>query len=145
MRAPAPPQGSGTLEFLDADGTLLFANGMGWGASEAAPPAELGGPLPVDPVHGGTYWAVYPWHGPAASDEADQLVGQLSFQFGIQAIQGEVACDQGAAEVLGSADGWRVGVYFDTRADAQAFSDQLAISGGIPDAPIARVTTYCLD
>jgi hypothetical protein len=46
---------------------------------------------------------------------------------------------------LGTDAAWAVTVYFDTRADAQAFSDQLEISGGIPNAPIARVTTHCPD
>ena len=27
---PLPPQGSGTIQFLDADGTVLFEHGMGW-------------------------------------------------------------------------------------------------------------------
>jgi hypothetical protein len=137
-----PSEGSGTLEYLDAGGNVVYVDGLGWGSSY---PAELGGPPPVDPVHGGTYWAVYPWVGAAGDPAADAMVGRLFDQFGIQAVQGEVGCDQGAAEALGPEAQWRVGVYFDTRVDARAFVDQLAISGGVTDAPIAQVTTYCLD
>jgi hypothetical protein len=137
-----PPQGSGVLQYLGADGAVLFEHGTGWGSSH---PAELGGPPPVDPVHGGTYWAVYPWVGAAGDPAADAMVGHLFDQFGIQAVHGEVACDQGAAEALGPGAEFRVAVYFDTEVDALAFVDQLAISGGVPDAPIAQVTTYCLD
>ncbi len=73
------------------------------------------------------------------------MVGHLFDQFGIQAVQGEVACDQGAAEALGPGAEFRVAVYFDTEVDARAFVDQLATSGEVTDAPIAQVTTYCLD
>jgi len=137
-----PGEGSGTVQYLDAEGNVLFEEGMGWGSSL---PAELAGPPPVDPLHGQTYWAVYPWIGPAGDPAADEMVGHLFDQFGIQAIQGEVGCDEGAAEALGTDAAWRVAVYFDTRVDAQAFADQLALSGGVTDAPIAQVTTYCLD
>ena len=137
-----PPQGSGVLQYLGADGTVLFEHGTGWGSSY---PAELGGPSPVDPRHGGTYWAVYAWAGAAGDPGAEAMVLHLFDQFGIQAVQGEVACDEGAAEALGPTSEFRVAVYFDTEVDARAFVDQLAISGEVRDAPIAQVTTYCLD
>jgi hypothetical protein len=140
-----PAEDAGTFEYLTADGAVVGADGMGWGSQEAAPPAELGGPLPVEPVDGGTYWAVYPWLGAAASEESNRVIGDLSLQFGIQASQGELSCDEGAREALSTEAAWAVAVYFDTRADAQGFSDQLEISGDIPNAPIAMVTTYCLD
>jgi len=137
-----PGEGSGTLEYLDDGGNVVYQDGLGWGSSY---PAELGGPPPVDPVHGGTYWAVYPWVGAAGDPAADAMVGHLFDQFGIQAVQGEVGCDQGAAEALGPEAKWRVGLYFDTRVDARAFAAQLELSGGVTNAPIAQVTTYCLD
>ena len=140
-----PAEDAGTFEYLNADGAIVGADGMGWGSQEAAPPAELGSPPPVEPVHGGTYWAVYPWLGEAASEASNLVVGDISFRFGIQASQGELNCDDGARQALGTDAAWAVAVYFETRADARAFSDQLEISGGIPDAPIARVTTFCLD
>lgn len=134
-----PPEGSGTLRYNDANGVNLFLEDMGWGSAEADMAA------PVDPLHGGTYWAVYPWVGPTGDPAANAMVGHLFDQFGIQAIQGEVGCDQGAAEALGTDVEWRVAVYFDTRGDAQAFADQLALSAGVTDVQVAQVTTNCLD
>ena len=52
-----PPQDEGTFEYLDSDGGVLFEEGMAWFVSQGEPVA----PMPVDPLHGGTYWAVYPW------------------------------------------------------------------------------------
>jgi hypothetical protein len=136
-----PPRGSGAIEFLDADGALLFEHGMGWGIAEFEEPT----PTPVDPLHGGTYWAVYPWLGPAGDPEANAVVGQLFDEFGIQAIQGEVGCDQGAAEALGTQAEWRVAVYFETEDEANAFASDAGLLGHEADPVIARVTTYCLD
>jgi hypothetical protein len=135
-----PVEGSGTMEYLDGDGNVLFEDGMEWFVAQGEPVS----PTPVDPVHGGTYWAVYPWLGPAGDPEANAVVGQLFDEFGIQAIQGEVGCDQGAAEALGTDAVWRVAVYFDTDTEANAF----AMQAGLLDHTrrvIAHVTTYCLD
>jgi hypothetical protein len=73
------------------------------------------------------------------------MVGQLFDEFGIQAWQGEIACDQGAAEALGTDDEWRVAVYFETQDEANAFADQAGLLGHEGGPVIARVTTYCLD
>ena len=43
-----PPKGSGSLQYLDANGAVLFEEGNAWDSATA------GTPTPVDPVHGGT-------------------------------------------------------------------------------------------
>jgi hypothetical protein len=132
-----PPEGSGVFEYLDANGDVLFEEGNGWGASAAAP-------TPVDPVHGGTYWAVYAWLGTAGADQAKDVVQQIFDDYGIQASQGDLACDRGAAEALGTDAAWKVAVYFETEEEATAF----ALQAGLLDHEarvIARVTTLCLD
>jgi hypothetical protein len=136
-----PPAGSGTLEYMDANGALLFEEGIGWGVAEPEEPA----PTPVDPVHGGTYWAVYPWVGAAGSREAEDVSAQLLEEFGIEAFPGDLACDQGAAEALGTDAEQGIGVYFETEDDANAFALQAGLLGHEADPVIARVTTYCLD
>jgi hypothetical protein len=136
-----PPNGSGTLEFLDADGDVLFEQGMGWGLAE--PEAVV--PVPVDPVHGGTYWAVYPWVGAPGSPEADEVSAQLMAEFGIESFAGDLACDEGAAEALGTDAEQGIGVYFETQDEANAFASQAGLLGHEADPVIARVTTYCLD
>ena len=136
-----PPNGSGTLEFLDADGDVLFEQGLGWGLAEP----EVVVPVPVDPVHGGTYWAVYPWVGPAGSPEADDVSAQLMEEFGIQAFPGDLSCDDGAAEALGTDAEQGIGVYFETQDEANEFASQAGLLGHEANPVIARVTTYCLD
>jgi hypothetical protein len=136
-----PPEDGGLFEYLDSAGRVLFEEGMGWGASDPT----VVEPVPVDPVHGGSYWAVYPWIGPTGDPAANEMVGQLFDEFGIQAWQGEIACDQGAAEALGTDDEWRVAVYFETQDEANAFADQAGLLGHEGGPVIARVTTYCLD
>jgi hypothetical protein len=136
-----PPDGSGTLEFLDAKRRVLFGNGMGWGAAEP----EVAGPVPVDPVHGGTYWAVYPWLGSPGSPEADDVSAQLLAEFRIEAFPGDLACDEGAAAALGTDAEQGIGVYFETEDEASAFALQAGLLGHEGDPLIARVTTYCLD
>ena len=136
-----PPQDEGTFEYLDSDGGVLFEEGMAWFVSQGEPVA----PMPVDPLHGGTYWAVYPWVGPARTPEANEVVARLFDDSGIQATQGEVACDEGAADVVGPDARWRVGVYFETEDEANAFALQAGLLGHEADPVITRVTTYCLD
>ena len=136
-----PPEDGGLFEYLDPNGRVLFEEGMGWGASDPT----VVEPVPVDPIHGGSYWAVYPWTGPTGDPAANEMVGQLFDDFGIQAWQGEIACDQGAAETLGTDDEWRVAVYFETQDEANAFADQAGLLGHEGGPVIARVTTYCLD
>jgi hypothetical protein len=77
-----PPQDGGTFEYLDSDGDVLSEDGMAWFVSQGEPVA----PMPVDPVHGGTYWAVYPWVGDAGSPEADDVSAQLLQEFGIESF-----------------------------------------------------------
>jgi hypothetical protein len=133
-----PPEGSGTLQYLDTKGAVLFEEGNGWASATplAVPPADL--------VHGGTYWAVYPWVGAAGSREADDVSAQLLEEFGVEAGTGDLACDQGAAEALGTNAEQGIAVYFETADEANAF----ALQAGLLDHTrrvIARVTTYCLD
>jgi hypothetical protein len=134
-----PGEGSGTFEYLDVGGAVLFEEGMGWAT------AEPEGPAPVDPVHGGTYWAVYPWLGSPGSPEADDVSAQLLEEFGIEAFPGDLACDEGAAEALGTDAEQGIGVYFETEDEANAFASQAGLLGHEADPVIARVTTYCLD
>jgi hypothetical protein len=136
-----PPQDGGTFEYLDPDGGVLFEDEMGWFVSQGEPV----GPIPVDPLHGNTYWATYVWVGASGTPESNEVVGKLFDDFGIQAIQGEVGCDEGAAEALGPDAAWRVAVYFGTRADASAFADVYRTRYPGSDPAIAHVTTYCLD
>jgi hypothetical protein len=133
-----PPEGSGTLKYLDANRAVLFEEGNGWASATALAVA------PADLVHGGTYWAVYPWVGPAGSREADDVSAQLLEEFGIEAGPGDLACDQGAAEGLGTNAEQGIGVYFETEEDANAFARQAGLLDHT-DPVIAHVTTYCLD
>jgi hypothetical protein len=134
-----PPEGSGTLQYLDASGAVLFEDGNGWATATAAAVA------PADLVHGGTYWAVYPWVGAAGSREADDVSAQLLEEFGIEAGPGDLGCDQGAAEALGTNAEQGIAVYFETEEDANAFALQAGLLGHEAGPVIAHVTTYCLD
>ena len=136
-----PMSGSGTIEYLDAAGNVVVDEGKAWGSGTAEPEA----PTPVDPVHGGTYWAVYPWVGAAGSPEADDVSAQLMEEFGIEAFPGDLACDDGAAEALGTNAPQGIGVYFETQDEANEFASQAGLLGHEADPVIARVTTYCLD
>jgi hypothetical protein len=137
-----PSEDAGTFEYLNADGAAVGADGMGWGAEEAAPAT----PANVAPVHGGRYWAVYAWAGLPGDPEADQISAQLADAFGIEASPGELGCDQGAAKALGMNDrDHGIAVYFDTREDAVAFAHQLFDAGVPTEAPIVQVTTFCVD
>jgi hypothetical protein len=134
-----PPEGSGTLQYLDTDGAVLFEDGNAWASATAAAVA------PADLVHGGTYWAVYPWVGAAGSREADDVSARLLEEFGIEAGPGDLGCDQGAAEALGTNAEQGIAVYFETEADANAFARQAGLLGPEAGPVIAHVTTYCLD
>jgi hypothetical protein len=134
-----PPEGSGTFEYLDSDGVVLFEDGNGWAGATAEAPS------PVEPVHGGTYWAVYPWVGAPGSPEADDVSAQLLAEFGIEAFPGDLSCDEGAAEALGTDAPQGIGVYFETENEANAFADHAGLLGHEGDPVIAQVTTYCLD
>jgi hypothetical protein len=134
-----PPEGSGTFEYLDREGVVLFEEGNGWASATAEAPS------PVEPVHGGTYWAVYPWVGAAGSPEADDVSAQLLADFGIEASAGDLSCDDGAAKALGTDAPQGIAVYFETENEANAFANQAGLLGHEADPVIARVTTYCLD
>ena len=133
-----PPQGSGVLQFLDADGVVLFEHGTGWGAAKPA------GPKPIDPVHGGTYWAVYLWLGPAGDEEGHKVWEHWNEATAGHVSDGDLTCDQGAAEALGSQAESRVAAYFETEKDANAFARQAGLLDHT-NPVIAHVTTYCLD
>jgi len=136
-----PMSGSGTIEYVDAAGRVVSDEGIAWGSATAEPEA----PTPVDPVHGGTYWAVYPWVGAAGSPDAENMSAQLLEDFGIEAFPGDLSCDDGAAEALGTGAPQGIGVYFETQDEANAFALQAGLLGHEADPVIARVTTYCLD
>jgi hypothetical protein len=135
-----PPEDSGTFTYLGTTGEVLFEEGMGWGASEP----DVFVPMPVDPVHGGTYWGVYAWVGAAGDREADDVSAWLLERFGIEAHPGDLACDEGAAKALGTDAEQGIAVYFETEDKAADF----ALRAGLLDHTnpmIARVTTFCLD
>jgi len=134
-----PPEGSGTLQYLDADGNVLFEDGQGWGSASSAPL-----PTPVEPVHGGMYWAVYAWLGDGAGPESNAVVGQLFDDYGIQASQGELNCDEGARKALGTDAQWAVSVYFESEQEANDFATRVGLLDHTRRV-IAQVTTYCLD
>jgi hypothetical protein len=136
-----PMSGSGTIEYIDVAGHVVSDEGIAWGSETAEPEV----PTPVDPVHGGTYWAVYPWVGAAGSPEAENVSAQLLEDFGIEAFPGDLSCDEGAAEALGTDAPQGIGVYFETKDEANAFAAQAGLLGHEADPFIARVTTYCLD
>jgi hypothetical protein len=112
--------------------------GIAWGFDEPTP-------KPVQPQHGGTYWAVYAWLGSAGDREADDVSAMLLQDFGIEAFHGDLACDQGAAEALGTHAEQRIAVYFESEAHAQAFALDAGLLGHEADPVIAQVTTHCLD
>jgi hypothetical protein len=136
-----PMSGSGTVEYVDAAGNVVSDEGIAWGSGTAEPER----PVPVDPVHGGTYWAVYAWIGAQGSREADDVSAQLLAEFGIEARPGDLACDEGAAAALGTDAEQGIGVYFETEDEANAFADQAGLLGHEGAPVIARVRTYCLD
>jgi hypothetical protein len=88
---------------------------------------------------------VYPWVGAPGDREADDVSASLLQEFGIEAFPGDLACDEGAAEALGTNAEQGIGVYFATQDEANAFADQAGLLGHEADPVIARVTTYCLD
>jgi hypothetical protein len=135
-----PAQDGGIFEYLDAQGNVVFEDGMGWSAVELEEPT----PTPVDPIHGGTYWAVYPWVGAPGDREADDVSAWLLQEFGIEAFPGDLACDQGAAETLGTDAEQGIGVYFETDEEANEFASQAGLLDHTRRV-IAHVTTYCLD
>jgi hypothetical protein len=136
-----PAEGSGIFEYLDSDGDALFEEGMGWGAS--APTVVE--PLPVDPVQGGTYWAVYAWLGSGDQEAQIEEAQRYLENRGVQGLRGSLSCDEGAAEALGTSADHKVAVYFETQQEANTFALNAGLLGHEADPMIARVTTVCLD
>ncbi|MBI4259693.1 MAG: hypothetical protein HY658_03910 [Actinobacteria bacterium] len=115
----------------DAEGAELGRRQLsGW--SEAPPP--------VEPVHGGTYWAVYVAVGEPGSREIADAAERLE-ELGVPHSVGDVSCDQGTG-LSAFADAQRVAVYFDDEEGALLFAESLI---GPPAAWVGQVTTYCLD
>ena len=105
---------------------------------------EAGAPTPVVTEHGGTYFGVYlaVGEGPDIEDAINYLSEERGLAAGQDFSIGDVACDQGAAEALGANAGpMRVAVYFDSREEAEAWSQTLPA----PPIAIAEVQTMCLD
>jgi hypothetical protein len=136
-----PPEGSGTFTYLGTTGEVLFEEGMGWGASEP----DVVVPMPVDPVHGSTYWAVYLWVGPAGNEEGHRVWEYWYEATAGHVSEGDLACDQGASQALGTDAESRVAAYFDTEEEANTFVLQAGLLGHEAGPVIAHVTTYCLD
>jgi hypothetical protein len=98
---------------------------------------------PVEPEHGGTYFGVYVAIADAGDEAALQQSAEALDATGYHEWSlGDISCDQGAAEQLGvPEDSGRVAVYFETREEAEAFTQSLPS----PILRIAKVKTFCLD
>jgi len=147
-----PPEGSGTLEFLDAEGNAISTAGLAWGSAPATGPS----PEPVDPVLGGTYWGVYAWLGSGGAEaEIEAAQQQLAEGAGVPGIPGSLACDGGAAEALkrrlvelaqdGTAADHKVAVYFRTEEEANRFALDAGLLGHEAGPVVAKVTIACLE
>jgi hypothetical protein len=115
--------------------------------TESPSPTPTESPAAISPPavtveQGGRYWAVYAVVAEARSAELDEAFNRLRDLEVTVGGFGELACDEGAAEALGvdpSLHG--VAVYFERKADAQAFAASL----DPPPAGVARVRTFCAD
>ena len=134
-----PPEGSGTFEYLDSDGVVLFEDGNGWAGATAVAPS------PVEPVHGGTYWGVYAWLGAADQEAQIEEAQRYLERRGVHGVRGSLSCDRGAAEALGTSADHKVAVYFETKQEASAFALDAGLLGHEADPVVAEVTTVCLD
>jgi hypothetical protein len=107
------------------------------------PPAGPASPPSVaEPVHGGTAWGVYLAVMTSPDDPAYVQSGTRLERLGYFPSEGDVSCDEGAAEALGLEPNVLVrSVHFGSREDAEAF---VALYGD-DILGIAQVTTYCLD
>jgi hypothetical protein len=136
-----PPAGSGTLEFLDAEGNAISEAGLAWGSATATGRR----PIPVDPVRGGTYWAVYAWVGSGAEEDEIEAAQRYLEDRGVHGLRGSLACDQGAAKVLGTSAEHKVAVYFQTQEEANAFALEAGLLGHEAGPIVAQVTIVCLE
>jgi hypothetical protein len=100
-------------------------------------------PTPAETVEqGGRYWGVYAVVAEAGSAELDEAFNRLRDLGVAVGGFGELSCDEGAAEALGvDPDLHGVAVYFEKKADAQAFAATL----DPPPVGVARVRTFCAD
>jgi hypothetical protein len=101
-------------------------------------------PEEVGPEQGGTYWGTYVWLGPAGAAAAESVAENVR-ALGATPSVGELTCDQGAAEALGTNAEWRVAVYFRTRQEAEDWLLDSGFAGHEAETGVARVTTFCLD
>jgi hypothetical protein len=134
-----PTHGSGTLRYLDASGDVVFEEGIGWGQAEP----ELC--CPVNPELGGTYWAVYAWVGSGADEAEIEATQRYLADRGVQGLRGSLACDEGAAEALGTSADHKVAVYFETEDEANTFALDAGLLGHEADPVVAGVTIACLE
>jgi hypothetical protein len=113
-------------------------------ASAPAPAAlPAAAPKPLKSLsHGASAWAVYPYAGEPGPkmEEALKTLNSLGITYGFSA--GQISCDQGAAEALKvDPAASAVGVYFASKADAEAFAKLLPK----PAAGIAKIKIACAD
>jgi hypothetical protein len=134
-----PSSGSGTLRYLDANGDVLYEEGIGWGSAEP----ELCCPVP--PELGGTYWAVYAWLG-SGDQEAQIEKAQRYLEIrGVHGLPGSLSCDEGSAETLGTSAEHKVAVYFETEEEANTFALDAGLLGHEAGPVVAKVTIACLE
>lgn len=112
------------------------------GAADPAQATEMKGPAPIVPEQGGTYWGVYLAVGYPAHMEGmtSFLTDEVGLEPGVEFANGEMSCDEGAAEGLDNTAPNRVAVYFDSREDAEAWVD-----AWLDEEPvgIVEVATLC--
>jgi hypothetical protein len=134
-----PSSGSGTLRYLDANGDVVYEEGIGWGSAEP----ELC--CPVSPEQGGTYWAVYAWLGSGDQERQIEEAQRYLQNRGVHGLRGPLACDEGAAEALGTSADHKVAVYFETEDEANTFALDAGLLGHEAGPVAARVTIACLE
>jgi hypothetical protein len=134
-----PSSGSGKLRYLDAEGDLLFEEGIGWGSARP----ELC--CPVRPEQGGTYWAVYAWLGSGDQEAQIEEAQRYLEQRGVHGVRGSLFCDEGAAETLSTSAEHKVAVYFETEEEANTFALDAGLLGHEAGPVVAKVTIACLE
>ena len=135
------------IHAVDAEGNVIAsgrAGSAGTDPTETPTPGELAVPGEVGPEQGGVYWGAYVWLGPAGAAAAESVAEDVR-ALGATPSVGELACDQGAAESLGTNAEWRVAVYFRTRQEAEDWLLGSGFVGHEAGTGVARVTTFCLD
>ena len=104
-------------------------------------------PEPVDPVQGGTYWAVEVAVGQSETEDAITVAkNRLTTMGAVPFVVGDPSCDQGSIPVIPAGATVRVAVYYDRNEDALTFEKAYATDwSGDQVVGVARVTTTCLD